>query len=71
MDQTRISIDFLGIRVFDRGLPAPFDEERMLGLFEDDEILISVDLALGNGEATIWTCDLSHEYITINGSYRS
>ena len=71
MNQTRISIDFLGIRVFDRGLPAPFDEERMLGLFEDDEILISVDLALGNGEATIWTCDLSHEYITINGSYRS
>ena len=43
----------------------------MLGLFGDDEILISVDLALGNGEATIWTCDLSHEYITINGSYRS
>jgi glutamate N-acetyltransferase/amino-acid N-acetyltransferase len=35
------------------------------------EVRIEVDLALGEGEATAWTCDLTHGYIDINGSYRS
>jgi len=36
-----------------------------------DEVEIEVDLGLGKGEATVWTCDLTHGYIDINGSYRS
>jgi glutamate N-acetyltransferase/amino-acid N-acetyltransferase len=35
------------------------------------EIEIEVDLGLGRGKATVWTCDLTHGYIDINGSYRS
>ena len=35
------------------------------------EIRIAVDLGLGSGKATVWTCDLTHGYIDINGSYRS
>jgi len=35
------------------------------------EITISVDIALGEGEATVWTCDLTQAYIDINASYRS
>jgi glutamate N-acetyltransferase/amino-acid N-acetyltransferase len=35
------------------------------------EIHIAVDLGIGSGRATIWTCDLTHGYIDINGSYRS
>ena len=34
-------------------------------------ITIGVDLGLGDGKATVWTCDLTHGYITINGDYRS
>jgi glutamate N-acetyltransferase/amino-acid N-acetyltransferase len=35
------------------------------------EIDIAVDLGLGEGEATVWTCDLTHGYIAINADYRS
>jgi glutamate N-acetyltransferase/amino-acid N-acetyltransferase len=35
------------------------------------EILMEVDIGLGAGSATVWTCDLTHGYIDINGSYRS
>ena len=35
------------------------------------EIEIAIDLGLGDGAATAWTCDLTHAYIDINGSYRS
>ena len=34
-------------------------------------IVIGVDLGLGNGKATVWTCDLTHGYIEINADYRS
>ncbi|WP_281954652.1 bifunctional ornithine acetyltransferase/N-acetylglutamate synthase, partial [Pseudophaeobacter arcticus] len=36
-----------------------------------DEITIKVDLGLGSGTCTVWTCDLTHQYITINADYRS
>jgi len=38
---------------------------------KQDEIDITVDLGLSDGEATVWTCDLTHGYITINADYRS
>jgi glutamate N-acetyltransferase/amino-acid N-acetyltransferase len=38
---------------------------------QGQEIEISIDIGLGSGTATIWTCDLTHGYITINGDYRS
>jgi glutamate N-acetyltransferase/amino-acid N-acetyltransferase len=37
----------------------------------NDAITINVDLGLGRGTATVWTCDLTHQYITINADYRS
>ena len=36
-----------------------------------DEIDLQVDLGVGDGEATVWTCDLTHGYISINADYRS
>ena len=35
------------------------------------EIAIGVDVGIGNGEARVWTCDLTKEYVAINGDYRS
>ena len=37
----------------------------------DDEVVVQDDLGLGDGRATVYTCDLTHGYITINGDYRS
>jgi len=38
---------------------------------KQSEITVRVKLGRGNSNATIWTCDLSHEYVTINADYRS
>lgn len=70
-DQTRTSIDIMGLPVCREGLTVPFDEEEALRRFEAPEIVISADLGAGEGTATVWTCDLTHEYITINGDYRT
>ena len=48
-----------------------YSEERATEHLTNDEVLLSVDVGIGDGEATIWTCDLTHGYIEINASYRS
>ena len=54
------------------GLPVPFSEEEMLRLFnERDEVTIAVHLNAGPARTRVWTCDLTHEYVTINGDYRT
>ena len=70
-DQRDVSIDIMGMPVCRDGLTVPFDEDEALRRFEAPEIEISADLGAGEGTATVWTCDLTHEYITINGDYRT
>ncbi len=71
-DQYEVDIDFLGVPVLRAGLPVPMDEDDMLKRFEEnDEVTIVVSLGKGESSSRIWTCDLSHEYVTINGDYRT
>ncbi|MBQ9004198.1 MAG: bifunctional glutamate N-acetyltransferase/amino-acid acetyltransferase ArgJ [Eggerthellaceae bacterium] len=70
-EQERVSIDIMGIPVLRGGLPIGFSEEEALRRFERPEIDIDVDLGAGNASTVIWTCDFSHEYVTINGDYRT
>jgi glutamate N-acetyltransferase/amino-acid N-acetyltransferase len=53
------------------GVVPDYDETPVVAHMKGREIEIAVDLGLGRGEATVWTCDLTHGYIDINGSYRS
>ena len=69
--QQDVSIDIMGMPVCRDGLTVPFDEDEALRRFEAPEITIWADLGAGEGEATVWTCDLTHEYIVINGDYRT
>lgn len=69
--QQNVDIDIMGLPVCRAGLAVEFDEDRALELFENPEIEIAVDLGEGNAETCMWTCDFSHEYVTINGEYRS
>ena len=55
----------------DGGVVPGYDEGPVVAHMKGREIEITVDLGLGNGIATAWTCDLTHGYIDINGSYRS
>lgn len=53
------------------GQPLPYSEEAASAIFAGPEITVLVDLGSGAGQATVWTCDLSHEYVSINGHYRT
>lgn len=70
-DQRLVDIDFMGVPVCRAGLTVPMDEQDMLRRFEAPEIKITVDLHAGGSHARIWTCDLTHDYVTINGDYRT
>ncbi len=71
-DRDRLSIAFGSIVVAKDGERAPtYDEKTVAGYMKGREIEIRVDLGLGAGQATVWTCDLTHDYISINADYRS
>ena len=69
--QEDVSIDIAGLPVLRQGVPVSFDEEEALRRFERPEVGIDIDLGAGTAGTVIWTCDFSHEYVTINGDYRT
>lgn len=70
--QEDVSISIMGLEVFRQGKPQPFSEEEALLRFQTrDEVFIVADLAAGSASTRIWTCDLTHGYISINGDYRT
>lgn len=71
-DRDRLSIGFGGVWAAREGQPLPdYDEAPVAAHLKGQEITIEVDLGLGEGRATVWTCDLTHGYIAINADYRS
>jgi glutamate N-acetyltransferase/amino-acid N-acetyltransferase len=71
-DRDLISIAMGGFQVAKNGERVEgFDETPVARHMKGREILIEVDLGLAKGAATVWTCDLTHEYISINADYRS
>ena len=59
-------------RLYEKGWVAPsYKEEDGAAEMKKQDITIKVDLGLGDGASTVWTCDLTHQYITINADYRS
>jgi glutamate N-acetyltransferase/amino-acid N-acetyltransferase len=72
VDQSRLSIWIGGIQIAAEGGPVPnYDEAPVAEYMKGREITIGVDIGIGRGKATVWTCDLTHGYIDINASYRS
>jgi glutamate N-acetyltransferase/amino-acid N-acetyltransferase len=59
------------LQVCKDGTGLDFDEEKAVAILSKDEILITVDLKMGTASDTMWTCDLSYDYVKINSSYRS
>jgi glutamate N-acetyltransferase / amino-acid N-acetyltransferase len=71
-DRDRLSIGFGGTWAAREGQPlADYDESPVAAHLKGREVTIEVDLGLGEGRATVWTCDLTHGYISINADYRS
>ena len=71
-DRDRISISFGDNIVAECGLVSPdYQEGDAARHMRNEEILIKVDLEIGNGSALVWTCDFSDRYVSINADCRS
>jgi glutamate N-acetyltransferase/amino-acid N-acetyltransferase len=72
IDRTRLKVQFGPLIAAQDGLISPtYDEAKMSAYMKKDELEVSVDVGVGRGSATIWTCDLTKQYVAINGDYRS
>ena len=60
-----------GLQIFSGGMPTDYQEADAAAIMNEPSIYFTLDCGLGDGCATIWTCDISHDYISINGDYRS
>jgi glutamate N-acetyltransferase/amino-acid N-acetyltransferase len=67
----RIALSLNGIPIFRNGSPVSSTRKRAEKAMKEHDLRIEVDLAVGSRQACVWTCDLSHEYVDINGSYIS
>ena len=71
-DRDKLSIRFGTMTVAENGWRAPdYSEDAASAYMKNDMLEIGVDLGIGSGTSTVWTCDLTHGYITINADYRS
>ena len=71
-DRDRLTIRFGDMVLAENGWRAPdYDEAKTSAYMKNQDLLIGVDLGLGQGSRTVWTCDLTHGYIDINADYRS
>ena len=72
IDPDSLSIRFGDVEVARKGMRAPdYSEEAASAECARQEISILVDVGVGEGKATVWTCDLTHAYVDINGAYRT
>lgn len=71
-DRDKLTIRIGGVLIAENGYRSPdYREADVVPHMKGKEILIEVDVGVGRGRATVWTCDLTHGYISINADYRS
>ena len=71
-DRDKLSVNVGGVWMArNGGVVDGYDEAPVVQHMKGREVEITVDIGLGKGKSTVWTCDLTHGYIDINGSYRS
>jgi glutamate N-acetyltransferase/amino-acid N-acetyltransferase len=71
LDPDRLEIVFAGIATCVDGTAQAFDEEAAAVALAQRDVPVEVDLHVGDATATVWTCDLTYDYVRINGEYRS
>ena len=69
LDPEKISIRFGALTVYDKGLVTKFDEDAMRKILAEHDIIVDIELGLGDAAATVYTCDLSFQYVKINADY--
>ncbi len=67
-----MSVKFGDLVAAQDGLVSPtYDEAKMSAYMKQNELEVTVDVGMGRGFASMWTCDLTKRYVEINGDYRS
>jgi glutamate N-acetyltransferase/amino-acid N-acetyltransferase len=69
VEESRITIEINGIPLFETGNVVPVDEDVMRKKLSSKDINVDIDLGMGEGETTIYTTDMSYEYVKINAEY--
>ena len=64
-------IKFGGVPVYANGLGAEFSEDDIHKVMAEHDIVIDVEMGMGDAKATVWSCDFSYEYVKINGEYHT
>ena len=64
-------IKFGGVPVYANGLGAEFNEDDIHKVMAEHDIVIDVEMGMGDAQATVWSCDFSYEYVKINGEYHT
>jgi len=70
MKEERVSIEFNGVRVVEKGLDTGKEKEAARAM-KQDTLVVSVDLKSGKSSDRVWTSDLTYEYVKINSAYRT
>ncbi|WP_029230855.1 bifunctional ornithine acetyltransferase/N-acetylglutamate synthase [Butyrivibrio sp. VCB2006] len=74
-DQNDVELFFESVngklKVFDKGTPIVFDEDKALEIMKADTVTVFVNMNEGQASATAWGCDLTYDYVKINADYRS
>jgi glutamate N-acetyltransferase/amino-acid N-acetyltransferase len=60
-----------GLLLFENGVPTAYDEARAVAIMAAADIRVRLECGRGTGSATVYTCDISHDYVSINGHYRT
>lgn len=68
-EKTVVKID--DIIIFANGMGTKYDEEALADVMAQKAITINIELNMGDSDATVWTCDLSYDYVKINGEYHT
>jgi glutamate N-acetyltransferase/amino-acid N-acetyltransferase len=71
VDPQRLALWFGDVQLVDSGAPLAYSEPDAHATLIDSDVFIRVDLGLGDAAATVWTCDFSQEYVSINADYRT
>lgn len=64
-------VKFGSITIFANGTGATYDEKALAHVMKEKDIVIDIELNMGQEDATVWSCDLSYEYVKINGEYHT
>ncbi|MBI3537791.1 MAG: bifunctional glutamate N-acetyltransferase/amino-acid acetyltransferase ArgJ [Chloroflexi bacterium] len=71
VEPNKMALWFGDVNVFKNGTPTKYNDADATRAISNAEVFIRLDLGMGEASTTMWTCDLSHDYVTINGKYRT